>query len=308
MEALLAKIQDLVKKSDWIAVVHATQEIDTIENPSAQLLEVGILSGLNAMKNADEDKFDFNPDEIMDLYGKYATLLKATDAALFEADNKKGEEFFEGMTFENLVLLREMKQDMLNDEPVDTEALIKEQPNYKILKALAEDGSKGFNLSDFEQIEFDTYDKTYRSFSANGTMFTLVCFPYEDGSYAALFSAAVVDTVYSSYIFRDGALTPVDYLFPKPTVADFFTNVKDMPKPVQDALEDAVKSSRYIYTYDSFDNELRTNLGLEFTKENEFMVSCLIPNMPQVAYTWDGSKFVISSNWQPKELDLTIFN
>ena len=305
----IKNIEELAKKADWSAIVDATTTVyDNIESASAQLLATAATNCLEAMLKLTESG-EMGEEQMLRKMPQLAALLKklkSDDPALYKSEAKKVQKRIPDIDFEEIILMGEMDFDMFDGDG-QSGPNIEEQPNYQILKILAEDGSQKFTADDFEQIYFNPNDGTHACFSAAELYYDLDCFPLDEGGYAAILDIAEVEHTYCTYIFRDGTLTPTDNLLPKPTLDDFFTNAKEFPKLVYDALVKSIKSNSYWYVYSADEETLTAKLSLIVNDKNKWLVWKLESQMPEIPYVWNGSQFVIDSEYQPTKQDTKIF-
>lgn len=163
------------------------------------------------------------------------------------------------------------------------------------------------------------------------------CFPLNDGGYAVIVTNSggcclCYYDEYNTYYYNNGVLTATEDLLPKVTIDDFYANADQFPEEAYDELVDCTRGYYYddsikqlVVTLDPYgcEESIRVFLpkairGLylkidesfeDFTEDQqrEALGAGNYSIFPQVAFNWDGEKFVRDANNKPLEEDLKYF-
>ena len=207
-----------------------------------------------------------------------------------------------------------------------------QNPAKEILIKISQSKDCPFSKEVFDAINWDNPNKhnTDEHFQFDGkgsltqmTSYSLDCFKRKDGNYTALLAKMTVGlnletetmelkSEMTNWLYKGGKvqLRSIDEILKMPTIADFYSNTADFPKPLYDTLTNAI--SRY------------KMLGVEVKSgERKFTVAFMPTNkaktegvlegfdhvkeLPQIYYSWDGEKMVRCPESKPYDLDLNLF-
>ena len=207
-----------------------------------------------------------------------------------------------------------------------------QNPAKEILTKISQSKDCPFSKEVFDAIDWDkpNQNNTDEHFQFDGkgtitqmTAYTLDCYKRKDGNYTALLvkltiglnmetESMEIKADFTNWLYKGGKvqLRPNDEVIKMPTIADFYSNTADFPKPLYDTLTNALSRNKM--------------LGVEVKSgERKFMITFMptnkdkaegvvegfnkIKELPQINYTWNGEKMVRCADSKPYDLDLNLF-
>ena len=206
-----------------------------------------------------------------------------------------------------------------------------QNPAKEILTKISQSKDCPFSKEIFDNIDWDNPNRhnTDEHFQFDGkgsatgiTSYVLDCFKRKDGNYTALLvklSVAVnteteisgIKTEMTNWLYKGGKvhLRPNDEVIKMPTIADFYSNTADFPKPLYDSLKNIIAQNRFLGV-GAKPNE--RNLVISFIPDLKKLEGIMagfekIKSLPQIYYSWNGEKMVRRPESKPIDLDLSLF-
>ena len=206
-----------------------------------------------------------------------------------------------------------------------------QNPAKEILIKISQSKDCPFSKEVFDGIDWDNPNRhnTDEHFqfddkgSATGiTSYVLDCFKRKDGNYTALLvklSVAVnteteisgIKTEMTNWLYKGGKvhLRPNEEVIKMPTIANFYSNTADFPKPLYDSLKNIIAQNRFLGV-GAKPNE--RNLVISFIPDLKKLEGIMagfekIKSLPQIYYSWNGEKMVRRPESKPIDLDLSLF-
>jgi hypothetical protein len=191
----------------------------------------------------------------------------------------------------------------------------------EVAEKLAEKDLAGFSTNDLEKLEKYQPEHIF-NFRPWDMGIDIHCFPYKDNGCAVV---VILDLVcdycgmasskeYKLFSYKDGTITKINNLLPKPGIDDFYANAADFPKDTYNDLKKAIASTIWYSVTD--DAKLLAEAEVvEWDGEDRILAKSLVPlidnneswHYPSTCYIWDGEKFVRAPESKPLTQDLKVF-
>ncbi len=191
----------------------------------------------------------------------------------------------------------------------------------EVAEKLAEKDLAGFSTNDLEKLEEYQPEHIF-NFRPWDMGIDIHCFPYKDDGCAVV---VILDLVcdycgmasskeYKLFSYKDGAITKINNLLPKPGIDDFYANAADFPKDTYNDLKKAIASTIW-YSVTDDAKLLATAEVVKWDGEDRILAKSLVPlidnneswDFPSTSYIWDGEKFVRDPESKPLTQDLKVF-
>ena len=136
--------------------------------------------------------------------------------------------------------------------------------------------------------------------------------PAADSTSAA--KPIVIGVAEKLFSYKDGTITKINNLLPKPGIDDFYANAANFPKDTYNDLKKAIASTVW-YSVTEDGKLLAKAEVVKWDGEDRILAKSLIPlvdnneswTYPSAYYIWDGEKFVRDPEFKPLEQDLKVF-
>jgi len=191
----------------------------------------------------------------------------------------------------------------------------------EVAEKLAEKDLAGFSMNDLKKLEECKPEHIF-NFRPWDMGIDVHCFPYKDDGCAVV---VILDLVcdycgmasskeYKLFSYKDGTITKINNLLPKPGIDDFYANAADFPKDTYNDLKKAIASTVW-YSVTEDGKLLAKAEVVKWDGEDRILAKSLIPlvdnneswTYPSAYYIWDGEKFVRDPEFKPLEQDLKVF-